>query len=210
MLKSLAAFVVTLCVAACSTPKAETGSSADSLVATADSTDSELQYVDDAPPDEATPDGSDTPNGGDGEYRIENQNAGLIIDPFRFTLDSATVMEMLGEEATITSIHTEGGVDAEGETYRSYAYYEVTFGSSNLRFFDYSGKHFANIYTPLIPVGDSIVVGISKELFIEKMDLEENAMASDVFTIVDDYGSMSFTFREGKLFYIYLYYEEGT
>ena len=141
------------------------------------------------------------------EYEILHQS-GLVSDPFDFSLDSAYLQEVLGEDAIITSSITPPGEDEEG-TYDGYSFYEVSAGKTQMSFYSYSGKHYADIYTPALSVANGVAVGMTKQDFVDKMGLGEDAIKARKFTINDDYGSMSFFFADDKLTNIYVSYEEG-
>lgn len=213
MLKSpllAAAFVVV--IASCSTQNTETASSADSTAAPQDTV-----FLSAAPTDGRVDETGDSPDQSDstdvvegGEFILTNQYS-YISSPFGFSLDSASLVEILGEGVEITSVYTEGGEYEEGGSYPGYTYYEATFENNEVKFFDYSGKHWATIYTPLLPLKNDIKVGDTKESFIEKMEITNpNAIKADTFTINDDYGWMSFYFTDGVLTSVSVSYEEGT
>ncbi len=131
-----------------------------------------------------------------------------ISDPFEFSLDSATLQEMLGEDAVITSQSFPGGEDELG-TYGAYSYYELAATGVKMSFYSYSGKHFADVDTSSVKFRNGVVVGMSKDEFIKAMSLPEEALEKDLFKIFDDYGQMSFTFVDNKLINVYVSYEEG-
>jgi len=141
------------------------------------------------------------------EYEIFNTED-YIVHPFNFSLDSATVQELLGEEAVITSRTTPAGEDDMG-TYQGYTFYEVKAGETEMSFYSYSGKHYADVYTPKLVFSDGVVVGMTKAKFIETMGLAEDTSEAKKFTINDDYGQMMFIFDGDRLANIYVSYEEG-
>lgn len=195
-------------IAACSSPKSETAVDSTnvapdtvSLQASVETGTSEETSSSESQSEEAVETGRLNDSG---EYMIANQPS-YITDPFAFALDSATIMDLLGEETTIESTQAPGGDD-----YEAYSFYRVKNGKTSLSFYSYSGKHFADIDTPLLPMRYDIVIGMAKAEFLEKMDLSgADAEGADVFTIDDDYGSLSFYFGEGKLVRVYVSYEEG-
>jgi hypothetical protein len=142
------------------------------------------------------------------EYIIQDGYS-YIVDPFAFSLDSAAIKEILGEDAIITVVETPGGEDEDG-TYSAYSYYEVTSPDAKMSFYSYSGKHYADVTTSKIPFRNGVAVGMLKSDFITAMNLPKEASKANTFTINDDYGSMSFDFDEEKLSRIYVNYEEGT
>ena len=141
------------------------------------------------------------------EYEIFN-TGGYITNPFSFTLDSATVQQLLGEEAVITSRSTPAGQDDMG-AYDGYTFYEVKAGKTEMSFYSYSGKHYADVYTPKLEFNNGVVVGMTKAKFIEAMGLSQDTMEAKKFTINDDYGQMMFIFDGDLLANVYVSYEEG-
>jgi len=147
-------------------------------------------------------------------YVITNQ-PDYISNPFEFSLDSLSLVNLLGPEVEIESVTTPAGEDELGP-YPSFTHYDVSYtdstGTSKLAFYDYGGKHFGDISTPKLVCRNGIAVGMDKSAFLAAMDLSGNSMAqlASTYTLNDDYGFMSFYFGDdGKLFGIYVSYEEG-
>jgi hypothetical protein len=144
----------------------------------------------------------------DGEYTITNQGI-YPSDPFGFSLDTTAVRELL-PDATFKYTEYPGGKDEYGGEYSGFTYFEVFSDKTTLSFYSYSGKHHADIYTPDLMMSRQIHVGMTKETFIENMALNgTDPNNAKVFTISDDYGSVSFHFDGDILQRIYVYYEEG-
>lgn len=144
----------------------------------------------------------------DGEYTMTLQGS-YVVDPFGFSLDTATIRELL-PNAVIKYTETPAGKDDEGE-WTAYTYYEIESGKNKLSFYSYTGKHYAVIYTPVLVMKHEVVVGMTKADFIDKMTLTgDDPWKANVFTINDDYGSTSFYFEGDTLEHIYVSYEEGT
>jgi hypothetical protein len=202
--------VVLIIACACSSPKSESVVDSTGVAADAVAPDTvALEASASALPIEADAEVGSGGLNSDGEYVITSEQS-YIYAPFAFLLDSAAIMEILGEDATIEANYTPSAEDDEGR-YEAYTFYRVKYGETSMSFYSYSGKHFADIKTPLLPMKYEIVVGMEKGVFLEKMSLSgEEAENADVFTINDDYGSMSFYFSEGKMTRVYVSYEEGT
>lgn len=213
-MKILLAVICAASLCACSPTTTESASTADTTVAELDTTT--FAETDDAPPEDASmydaDPGDKAPTGKlDGDnYSIFAQSSMVSVSsPFDFSLDSASLMDLLGEETRIEATIAPPGEDEMGP-YDGYTYYELKSGKTTLTFYSYSGKHTADIYTDKLTVGGGIAVGMSLDEFIEKMFLDEEAKNARSFTINDDYGSMSFYFdTEDKLININVYYEEG-
>lgn len=206
--------LIAMCVWACSPSATETTATTDSTTVTIDST-TLVASLDDEPVEEdasmydADP-GDTAPRGQlDGQkYEIYNQSY-LVSNPFDTGLDSAALMDLLGEEAVITSTITEGGQDEMGP-YDGYTFYELKYDKTEMSFYSYSGKHNADIYTNKITVANGIAVGMKLEDFIAQMELPEEARQATSFIINDDYGFMGFYFdHDGNLTSISVHYEEG-
>ncbi|MEJ0030724.1 MAG: hypothetical protein WDO15_10300 [Bacteroidota bacterium] len=154
---------------------------------------------------------NDTTSGSmvNGEYVLANQYS-YISDPFDFSLDSATVAELLGPDVEITSQYSPGGKDDEG-SWSEYTFYEVKAGVNKMSFYTYSGKHYADVYTSALRFRNGVIVGMTKADFLSAMSIDDQvARDADTFTINDDYGSMSFYFTSDTLKNVYVNYEEGT
>jgi hypothetical protein len=191
---------LTVVVTACTQPQKDTVPSDSTVVAELDS--SEVFFSSEK---------NDTTTGHlvGTEYFIQSQQS-YVSDPFDFTLDSSVVAQLLGPDVVITSRYTPGGEDEEG-SYSDYTFYEVTAGDTRMSFYDYSGKHYADISTDALPLKNGIKVGMTKENFLFAMGIDDqNAHTADTFTINDDYGSiMSFYFVGDVLSNVIVNYEEG-
>jgi hypothetical protein len=137
-------------------------------------------------------------------YTIANDYS-FVSSPYDFDLSATTIESMLGPEAKTSVEEFEGGED-----YDAYSITTITFKDSKISFYSFAGKHFADIYTDLLPFRNGIKVGMTKQDFIKAMALEgEDALKATTYEMLDDYGSMKFSFRDDKLYNIYVSYEEG-
>jgi hypothetical protein len=179
-------------------------------VAIADNAENNSEVIEDADMYDADPgEVSETEDGrlvGD-TYEMFGQSY-LIQNPFSFSLDSTSLMNLLGEDTEITSQSTPAGEDELGP-YDGYTYYTVRSGETELNFYTYSGKHYGDIYTPLLEITYGIKVGMTKEEFLGSFSFPDEAKKATRYTINDDYGTMSFFFEDEKLVRIYVNYEEG-
>jgi hypothetical protein len=147
----------------------------------------------------------------DGELLLEIPNQySFISDPYDFPLDPQSIADLLGEGAEIKEEKTEAGEDEEGGTYEAYSYYTIEGLTDKISFYSYPGKHFATIKSALLPLKNSIKVGISKQDFLDNMNIRgDSLMTVTLFRLSDDYGSIDFIFRADTLNTIAAYYEEG-
>lgn len=137
-------------------------------------------------------------------YVSSNQYS-FISDPYDFSLSAASIEELLGGEAETKVEEFEGGED-----YSAYTYSTITFNDTKISFYDYPGKHFSTITTPLLPLKNGIKIGMKKDDFLQALGfLDSNAPKATVYRLEDDYGSIDFSFRADTLYLIYAYYEEG-
>jgi hypothetical protein len=136
---------------------------------------------------------------------LSSHQFSFISDPYDFSLTTSTIEGLLGEKAETKSQDFEGGED-----YGPYSYYTITFEDTEISFYDYSGKHFSNITTPLLPLRNGIKIGMKKPNFQTAMGFTDaNASQATVYRLTDDYGEMDFFFRADTLYLIYARYEEG-
>jgi hypothetical protein len=209
--------VVATCYA-CTTGQADTKASdlaLDSLAAATDPETIALDSLNQTGSAAIDADGADAEGTGslaaDGVYTITN-NSLSVGDPFDFSLDTTTIRDLLGI-VTFTTTEYPAGKDDYGGEYSAFTYYEAFSDKTTLSFYSYSGKHHADIYHPNLIIKNNIFVGITRQEFIDRMSLEGNGpYEAKVFTINDDYGSMSFYFDgddKDALNRIYVYYEEG-
>ncbi|MES1182095.1 MAG: hypothetical protein ABUL44_04800, partial [Flavobacterium sp.] len=88
--------------------------------------------------------------------------------------------------------------------------YTVTSGDTEISFYDFAGKHFSDINTPLLPLKYGIKVGMKKNDFLTAIGFDSVAVAdANRYRLTDDYGEMQFYFRADSLYRIYAHYEEG-
>jgi hypothetical protein len=136
-------------------------------------------------------------------YEISNQGS-YISDPFAFSLNVQELRNILGDSIEVTEQDFEGGED-----YPAYSYSTVKWGDNELKFYDYSGKHYASVETPLLLFRNDVKIGMTRSSFIDNMQLPADATDVSEYVINDDYGQMSFHFRADTLYWIYVSYEEG-
>jgi hypothetical protein len=141
---------------------------------------------------------------GENVYLSQHQFS-FISNPYDFSLDASTIENLLGEQAQTKTESFEGGED-----YGPYTYTTITLGDNEISFYDYAGKHFSNITTPLLPLKNGIKIGMKKADFQTAMGFNgELTSTVNIFRLVDDYGNMDFSFRGDTLYLIYARYEEG-
>ena len=129
----------------------------------------------------------------------------FIYSPYDFTLDSASVVTLLGENVVAKVEHVEGGED-----YQPYSYFNISQGDTEISFYDYPGKHFCTVTTSRLPLKRGIVIGMKKESFLKAMEFAStNAKRADHYKLYDDYGYMDFKFQADTLAQFSAQYEEG-
>jgi hypothetical protein len=205
-------YVIAIGVAYGCAPSQTETTSADSTNVTADSValvaDNDDEIIEDAGMYDADPGEVVAAGVLNGDQYDMTDQIGFVSDPFAFYLDSATVQELLGEEAVFTSHYTPAGEDEMGP-YPGYSFYEVDAGETAMSFYSYSGKHSAKIYTPKLELKYGIKVGMTRADFLAALELPEEAAQATTFTFNDDYGWMGFYFVEDTLRNIRVNYEEG-
>ncbi len=208
-MKSISALAIGFsCCLACSGSKNEVAEDSDTTILEADTTIQENSFM--VSSDSTTYDsalyvpGEIIEEKGEFVYVVLNQYS-FISDPYDFSLNTASIEDLLGEEAQTKVEEFEGGED-----YSAYTYSTITFNDTEISFYDYPGKHFSNITTPLLPLKNGIKIGMKKEDFLQAMSfVDASATKAIVYRLVDDYGSMDFSFRADTLYLIYAHYEEG-
>jgi hypothetical protein len=200
-MKSLSLLIIaSLICSNCSGPKSE-ASATDSTEVSSDSISlpSEDSDVNSAPENTLTSDEE-----AEVIYEITTQ-PGFISDPFDFELSAETLKNILGPETQVMEEEFEGGED-----YSAYTYVTVSCKDNELKFYSYSGKHFADINTSRLALKKGIRIGITKTSFLDKMELNgDDASYANTFKIYDNYGEMEFRFKADTLSHIYVSYEEG-
>jgi hypothetical protein len=204
-MKQTTVFALIIILVAC-TPsgKANENSSVDSFTAVADTISTPVLTAANEEKQVTIITGGLTIKGADTILDVQNQWS-FISDPYDFSLDVATIKDLLGEGAVSTEENFEGGED-----YGPYSYYTVKDGETEIKFYDYPGKHFSTITTPLLPLKNRIRIGMSKVAFLNAMNFASDSTShANLFRLSDDYGSMEFRFRADTLNMIYAYWEEG-
>jgi hypothetical protein len=136
---------------------------------------------------------------------VSRNEFSYISDPYDFSLNSTAIEDLLGEEARTKVQEFEAGED-----YSAYTYTTIIYRDTEISFYDYSGKHTANITTPQLPLKNGIVIGMKKVDFLNAMGyIGANASKAAVYRLLDDYGQMEFSFRADTLYNVYVHYEEG-
>jgi hypothetical protein len=200
MKSQLCLIIVFLIFIHCSGPKPETNETDSTQIAT-DSISLPSDESDVNPESENT---LTSENETEVIYEITTQ-PGFISDPFDFELNAETLKNLLGPQTQIMEQDFEGGED-----YPAYTHITVTCADNELKFYSYSGKHFADINTSRLPLKKGIQIGISKASFLDKMELTgDDASYANTFKIYDSYGEMEFSFKADTLSHIYVSYEEG-
>lgn len=196
------------CCLACETKKNESTTSDSTVVLSTDTV-----ILDNNQTPGITPTANYEPTSTEGDYLMDEKGEtvyvspnqySFISDPYDFSLDASTIENMLGEGAEKEVEEFEGGED-----YGPYKYTTITYQTTSIGFYNFDGKHFSTIDTPLLPLKNGIKIGMKKEDFITAMGFDVNASQATLYRLVDDYGHMDFTFRMDTLSLIYAHYEEG-
>ena len=138
------------------------------------------------------------------EYTTDDKD-GFLYNPYDFPLEIEAIKALLGNEIEIKEEYFEGDEYSEG-----YTQITIIQGDTRISFYDYEGKHEAKITTPKLPLHNGIKIGLDRQDFINAMKFtDEKAKNANIFTLVDDYGAMTFSFRKDTLYLIEGYYAEG-
>jgi hypothetical protein len=199
-------FALLSCIA-CTIPKTEVAAVQDSASAKMDTMVQQTNATEVSPPtssDTIETIGELTEEKGETIYVVQNQYS-FISDPYDFSLDVATIEALLGEEAKTKVEEFEAGED-----YDAYSYFTISWKDTEISFYDYPGKHFSHITSPLLPLKNGIKIGMTKDDFLKTMTFShENALKTSLYRLTDDYGYMDFKFRADTLSLISAHYEEG-
>ncbi|KAB5488893.1 MULTISPECIES: hypothetical protein [Flagellimonas] len=147
----------------------------------------------------------DTKQGQEEEY-TETDDEGRIYNPYDFPLEVESIKALLGHNIIIDTKYFEDEYFPEG-----YTYTKITHKDTQIAFYDVlPGKHRAHITTPKLSVLGGIKIGTPKEEFIKTMHFRDDKVEKfNTFNLMDEYGTMTFSFRKDTLFLIDGFYDEG-